>query len=67
MLTIVGPALLAAALVLLATVLGIGVTPDATIYLDAARHLAAGGGFAFTDPCTLATGPVTLAPLHSFS
>lgn len=39
------PALIAAALILYATAVAVGVTPDAVVYLDAAAHLARGEGY----------------------
>jgi hypothetical protein len=61
------PALAAAALALIATRHGVGVTPDAYYYLDAARHLAAGDGFTATLPCDGSTGPVVhWPPLYPF-
>jgi 4-amino-4-deoxy-L-arabinose transferase-like glycosyltransferase len=50
------------AIVLVATTLGIGVTSDATVYLDAARHLARGDGFVATESCTGGTAPITHWP-----
>lgn len=59
LLAVAVPALLAMAAVVLATHHGIGVTTDATVYLDAARHLAHGDGFVTSDACG-ARGLVTV-------
>jgi len=62
LLVLAGPALLAAGIALYATGLGIGVTPDAVTYLDAARHLALGDGFVTGGSCSGALTPVTHFP-----
>jgi Dolichyl-phosphate-mannose-protein mannosyltransferase len=46
---LIGLAALAAVTLWVATGPGIGITPDSTIYIDAARHLRAGDGFVALD------------------
>jgi len=49
----------------LATARAIGVTPDGVVYLDAARHLAAGEGYVTAAPCVAGLTPLTrFAPLY---
>jgi hypothetical protein len=45
-----------------ATSWGIGVTPDAVIYFDAARHLAAGDGYVAQQGCIAPPRPLTHFP-----
>ncbi|MGH7808617.1 MAG: hypothetical protein ACRENT_11050, partial [Thermodesulfobacteriota bacterium] len=47
--------------VLLATSVGIGVSPDSIVYVDSARHLAAGEGYVTRAICGIKT-PVTKWP-----
>lgn len=61
--SIAAPALLAVTLVWLATALGIGITTDGTIYLEAAQRLALGQGYVEAAPCAVAG---TLRPIMHY-
>jgi hypothetical protein len=62
------PALGAATLLLYATTAGVGVTPDSVIYLDAARHLAAGDGYVAVRMGMAAPQPlIHYPPLYPFA